>query len=146
MQLLCHEGTLKETKWQAIKSKGVVLVFRMFRLDGHLSKDSKDWDLDGGAAFIRDYGGIKVGNCMGGVTSLMLTSGGTYWNWQESWLLPGHDPSETPGTIHTVCWDLEREQGLTGGWVIISRKVTHRYVRKTMTYRIINIFLFGNEK
>ena len=40
MHLLCYEGTLKETKWQAIKSKGVVLVFRMFRLDQCLPKNS----------------------------------------------------------------------------------------------------------
>ena len=38
MQLLCYEGTLKETIWQAVKSKGVVLVFRMFCLDGHLPR------------------------------------------------------------------------------------------------------------
>ena len=43
MQLLCYEGTLKETKWQAVKSKGVVLVFRMFRLDGRLPKDRSRW-------------------------------------------------------------------------------------------------------
>ena len=39
MQLLCYKRTLKETKWQAVKSKGVVLVFRMFRLDRRLPKD-----------------------------------------------------------------------------------------------------------
>ena len=59
------------------------------------------------------------------MTSLMVTSDGTYWIWQESWLLPGRDPSETPGTVQAVCRDLEREQGPTGRWVIIGRMVTH---------------------
>ena len=78
---------------------------------------------------------IKAGNCMrGGVMSLTVTSGGTYWIWWESWLLPGHNPGETPGTIQAVHRDLEREQGLTGRWVIVSRMVTHRQVLKTMTY------------
>ena len=56
----------------------------------------------------------------------MVTSGGTYWIWQEKWLLPGHDPGETLGTIEAVRRDLEREQGLTDGWVIIGRTVTRR--------------------
>ena len=56
----------------------------------------------------------------------MVISGGTYWIWQEKWLLPGHDPGETPGAIQAVRQDLERKQGLTGRWVIISRTVTHR--------------------
>ena len=43
----------------------------------------------------------------------MVTSGGTYWIWQESWLLPGHNPGETLGAVQAVCRDLEREQGLT---------------------------------
>ena len=33
MQLLCYDGTHKETKWLAVKSKGAIQVFRMFRLD-----------------------------------------------------------------------------------------------------------------
>ena len=39
MQSLCYKGTHKETKWLAVKSKGVVQVFRMFHLDGCLPKD-----------------------------------------------------------------------------------------------------------
>ena len=58
--------------------------------------------------------------------SLMVTSGGTYWIWWENWLLPGHDPGETAGAIQAVQQDLEREQGLTGGWVIVGRTVTRR--------------------
>ena len=46
--------------------------------------------------------------------SLMVTSGGTYWIWQESWLLPGRDPGETLGAVQAVHRDLEREQGQTG--------------------------------
>ena len=49
----------------------------------------------------------------------MVTSGGTYWIWWESWLLPDRDPGETPATIQPVRQDLEREQGLTGGRMII---------------------------
>ena len=56
----------------------------------------------------------------------MVTSGGTYWIWKEKWLLPGCDPGETPGAIQAVRQDLEREQGLTGRWVIIGRTVTRR--------------------
>ena len=55
----------------------------------------------------------------------MVTSGGTYWIWQEKWLLPGHDPGETPGATQAVLQDLEREQGLMGRRVIIGRTVTH---------------------
>ena len=62
----------------------------------------------------------------GCVTSLMVTSGGTYWIWQENWLLPGRDPSETLGAVQAVRRDLEREQGLTGRWVIVGRMVTRR--------------------
>ena len=60
----------------------------------------------------------------GGVTSLMVTSSGTYWICQESWLLPGCDPGETPGAIQAVRRDLEREQGLMGRRVIVGRTVT----------------------
>ena len=42
----------------------------------------------------------------------MVTSGGTYWIWWESWLLSGCDPGETPGTVQVV--RLEREQGQKG--------------------------------
>ena len=35
----CYECTHKETEWQAVKSKGVILVFRMFRLDQRLPKE-----------------------------------------------------------------------------------------------------------
>ena len=58
--------------------------------------------------------------------SLMVTSGGTYWIWWENWLLPGRNPGETPGTVQVACQDLEREQGLTGRWVIIDRMVTRQ--------------------
>ena len=58
--------------------------------------------------------------------SLMVTSGGTYWIWQENWLLPGPDPGETPGAVQVVRQGLEREKGLTGRWMIIGRMVTHR--------------------
>ena len=69
---------------------------------------------------------FKVGNHEGGVTSLMVTSGGTYWIWQENWLLPGRDPSVTLGAIQAVCRDLESEQEPMGGWVIVGRTVTRR--------------------
>ena len=39
MQLLCYDGTHKETIWLAVKSKGMVQVFRMFGLDRRLPKD-----------------------------------------------------------------------------------------------------------
>ena len=58
--------------------------------------------------------------------SLMVTSGGTYWIWQENWLLPGHDPGETAGAIQAVHRDLEREQGPMGRRVIVGRTVTRR--------------------
>ena len=64
----------------------------------------------------------------------MVTSGGTYCIWWESWLLPGHDPGETPGAVQAGRRDLEREQGLMGGQVIAGRTVTRRYIRKTVTY------------
>ena len=56
----------------------------------------------------------------------MVTSGGTYWIWQENWLLPGHDPGETPGPVQAVRRDLEREQGPMGRRVIVGRTVTRR--------------------
>ena len=61
MQSLCYEGTHKETKRLAVKSKGVVQVFRMFCLDGCLPKDCS---LDKGGHF---YTKVKVGNCVRGV-------------------------------------------------------------------------------
>ena len=60
-------------------------------------------------------------------------TGGTYWILQESQLLSGSNPGETPGAVQVVRRDLEREQGWTGGRVIIGRMVSHRYVRKTVT-------------
>ena len=54
--------------------------------------------------------------------------------WWENWLLPGRDAGETLGAVQAVCQDLDREQGLMGGWVIVGRTVTRRYVRKTVTY------------
>ena len=40
---------------------------------------------------------------MGCVISLMVTSGGTHCIWWESWLLPGCNPSDTPGAVQAVC-------------------------------------------
>ena len=56
----CYECTHKETERQAIKSKGVVLVFRMFRLDRCLPKErcGSRWE----SIF---YMEIKAGYCMG---------------------------------------------------------------------------------
>ena len=72
MQLLCYEGTLKETKWQAAKSKGGVLVFRMFHLDGCLPKDClrSRW----GAAFIRE---LRWETARGGCD---VTNGVIWWD------------------------------------------------------------------
>ena len=38
-QILCYECTLTETRRQAVKSKGVVLVFRVIYLDRRQPKD-----------------------------------------------------------------------------------------------------------
>ena len=49
-QLLCYNGTHKETRRLAIKSKGVIQVLRMFCLDRRLPKD---WlSREGGVIFI----------------------------------------------------------------------------------------------
>ena len=61
-----------------------------------------------------------------GVMSLTVTSGGTYWIWQENWLLPGCNPRETPGAVQAVRQDLEREQGLMGRRVIVGKTVTRQ--------------------
>ena len=73
---------------------------------------------------------LRQETAWGGVTSLMVTSGGTHWIWWESWLLPGHDPSETPGAAQAVHRRLKKEQGRTGGRVIVGRK--------TVTYIQVN--------
>ena len=94
MQLLCYDGTHKGTKWLAVKSKGAVQVFRMFRLDRRLSKD---WlSREGGSLLYEDYGG-KLHE--GGVTSLMVTSGGGYGVLVGNWLPLGYNPSGTPGYL-----------------------------------------------
>ena len=83
---------------------------------------------------------LRQETAQGGVTSLMVTSGGTYWIWWESWLLPGHDPGQTPGTIQACHHDLEREQGQMGRQVIVCRTVPRWYVWKTVTHVMVEIF------
>ena len=98
MQLLCYEGTCKETKQQAIKSKGVVQVFRMFCLDGYLPKDCSA--RQGGVTFIQE---LRQETTWGGVTSLIVTSGGTYEVLAGNWLPPSCNPGGTPGIVQAVC-------------------------------------------
>ena len=116
-------------------SKGVILVFRMFCLDQHLSKDSlrSRW----GGCF---YAGIKAGNCMRGV-------------WHHYWwhlVVPsGFDGKvvDLAGMLVTAwpwsCWNtgchpsglLRPREGIgqRGRQVIIGRMVTHWYVWKMVT-------------
>ena len=81
MQWLCYEGTLKETKQQALKSKGVALVFRMFCLDQCLPKER--WGSRWGSAFIwKLRWEIAQGGCD-------VTTSDTWWCiqafWWENW-------------------------------------------------------------
>ena len=102
MQLLCYDGTHKETKQLAIKSKGAIQVFRMFRLDRRLPKD---W-------LSREEGGFTRGlwrkTMWGGVTSLMATSGDSYGFLVGNWLLLGQNPGGTLGINPSGCRGAER--------------------------------------
>ena len=80
MQWLCYKCTRKETKWQAVKSERVALVFRMFHLDRCLPK--KDTNLDEGPPFIwKLRWEIAQGGCD-------VTTSDTWWYiwafWQEN--------------------------------------------------------------
>ena len=60
------------------------------------------------------YTRIKAGNCMGCVTSLIVTSGGTYGVLAGNWLPLSCNPGGTPGIVQAVCQAQERGQGPTG--------------------------------
>ena len=60
-QKLLLQSTLMETKWQAVKSKGVVLVFREIYFD---RRQPKDWQRYWVAGYFIPCG--VVGNCMRG--------------------------------------------------------------------------------
>ena len=117
MQLLCYDGTHKETKWLAVKSKGAIQVFRMFRLDRRLPKDYLG---KRGSLLYEDCGGKP---CEGGVTSLMVISGGGYGVLAGNWLPLGYNPGGTLGIDPSGYQGAERGQGLTDGWMIVDRTV-----------------------
>ena len=111
MQMLCYDGTHKETKWLAVKSKGAVQVFRMFCLDRCLPKD---WlSREEGVTFIR---GLWWETAWGGCD---ITNGDIWWLlWvlAGNWLPLGCNPGGTPD-IYPSELLRNREGTRANGWM-----------------------------